>query len=94
MLQAVKPANCLEPACLCRCGHCKRLAPEYKKAAEDLKAYNIPLAKVDATTEKALASEFGVTGYPTLKIFRKGKPFDYSGPRERYGGSSWPTADG
>ncbi|XP_034017272.1 protein disulfide-isomerase A4-like [Thalassophryne amazonica] len=69
------------------CGHCKRLAPEYEKAAKELSQRSppIPLAKVDATVESDIASRFGVTGYPTLKIFRKGKVFDYNGPREKYG---------
>ncbi|XP_043822504.1 protein disulfide-isomerase A4 [Dromiciops gliroides] len=69
------------------CGHCKKLAPEYEKAAKELSKRSppIPLAKVDAIEETELAKRFDVTGYPTLKIFRKGKAFDYSGPREKYG---------
>ncbi|QKX58943.1 uncharacterized protein TRUGW13939_06071 [Talaromyces rugulosus] len=52
------------------CGHCKALAPEYETAAEELKEKNIPLVKVDCTEEADLCKEYGVEGYPTLKIFR------------------------
>lgn len=46
----------------------------------------VPFGKVDATVEPDLAKRYDVTGYPTLKIFRKGKAFDYKGPRVEEGG--------
>ncbi|KAI4791324.1 hypothetical protein KUCAC02_034075 [Chaenocephalus aceratus] len=69
------------------CGHCKSLAPEYEKAAKDLSQRSppIPLAKVDGTIESELASRFEVTGYPTIMIFRRGKMFDFNGPRQHQG---------
>ena len=55
---------------LLRCGHCKRLEPEFAKASGPLQSEGITLAKVDATEEanKELAEEFGVKGFPTLKV--------------------------
>lgn len=68
------------------CGHCKRLAPDYARAAKELNVkHGISLAKVDATEETSLAKEFGVDGYPTLKVFRFGKVYEYDGPRDRKG---------
>ncbi|XP_070543063.1 protein disulfide-isomerase A3-like [Ptychodera flava] len=70
------------------CGHCKKLAPEYEVAATQLKYTepSVPLAKVDCTAEKDTCSRYGVSGYPTLKIFRDGElASDYNGPRSADG---------
>lgn len=71
------------------CGHCKRLKPEYAKAAELVIGDDPPiaLAKIDCTEAgKETCSKFGVSGYPTLKIFKNGEVSqDYSGPREAAG---------
>jgi protein disulfide-isomerase A1 len=65
------------------CGHCKRLAPEYEKAAKTLSGLgqSIALAKVDATEEKESGTRFGVRGYPTLKWFANGVESEYNGGR-------------
>ncbi len=69
------------------CGHCKRLAPNYEKAANILSELSdpIPLAKVDASQEPELSSKYSITGYPTMFVFRKGRFYEYKGGRETNG---------
>ncbi|KAL8485638.1 hypothetical protein ACS0TY_027794 [Phlomoides rotata] len=73
------------------CGHCKKLAPEYEKAASALSAIDpsVVLAKVDASEEqnKVISREFEVKGFPTLKILRYGGSVvqEYKGPRDADG---------
>jgi protein disulfide-isomerase A6 len=56
------------------CGHCRNLAPAYKKAAENLKGL-VSLAAIDCDDEKnkRICAEYGVQGFPTIKVF-PGKP--------------------
>ncbi|CAO2039204.1 unnamed protein product [Urochloa humidicola] len=73
------------------CGPCKRLAPEYEKAASILSKHDPPiiLAKVDADNKKNkdLSSKYDVQSFPTIKIFRnQGENVqDYDGPRDADG---------
>lgn len=62
------------------CGHCKKLAPEFEKAAGELKG-KVSLGKVDATEEKDLASKYNVKGFPTMVWFEDGKEAEYDGGR-------------
>ncbi|RVW13317.1 Protein disulfide isomerase-like 2-3 [Vitis vinifera] len=50
------------------CGHCKALTPTWEKAASVL---------------KGVATEYGIRGFPTIKVFAPGKPpVDYQGARD------------
>uniref|UniRef100_A0A8C5QDW3 Protein disulfide-isomerase A6 n=1 Tax=Leptobrachium leishanense TaxID=445787 RepID=A0A8C5QDW3_9ANUR len=69
------------------CGHCKSLEPEWAAAATEVKEQTkgkVKLAAVDATVHQGLASRFGIRGFPTIKIFRKGEePVDFDGGRTK-----------
>ncbi|OIW02757.1 hypothetical protein TanjilG_29533 [Lupinus angustifolius] len=64
------------------CGHCKKLAPEWKKAANSLKG-KVKLGHVDCDAEKSLMSRFNVQGFPTILVFGADKdtPIPYEGAR-------------
>merc|ERR1719182_899215 len=73
------------------CGHCKKLTPEYEKAAVELKG-KVSLAKVDATEEKELASKYNVKGFPTLVWFEDAKETEYDGGRTSEEIVDWVTS--
>ncbi|KAI9304224.1 hypothetical protein BJ944DRAFT_240754 [Cunninghamella echinulata] len=74
------------------CGHCQKLAPAWKKAANNLKNFiTVAAINCDEDENKPLCGQYGIQGFPTIKLFRpsvnkKGvrtkKPTDYQGPRE------------
>jgi protein disulfide-isomerase A1 len=61
------------------------LAPEYEKAATELKKFGAEfgaLAKVDADSNRKTGEKFGIQGFPTLKLFRNGESYkEYDGGR-------------
>ena len=71
------------------CGHCKILAPHYKKAATDLKGDKVMVGAVDCDMHKDLAAKYGVEGFPTIKGFTPGgaDPIPYKGARDLDGTS-------
>jgi protein disulfide-isomerase A6 len=68
------------------CGHCKQLVPEYQKAAKALKGI-IGVGGINCDEEKQLCGQYGVKGFPTIKVFgsNKNKPEDYQGGRDAAG---------
>jgi protein disulfide-isomerase/protein disulfide-isomerase A1 len=74
------------------CGHCKKLEPEFEKAAGALEDKQVKLAKVDATEEKDLATKYNVKGFPTLIWFEDAKETDYDGGRTTEEIVDWVTS--
>ncbi|CAI2349551.1 unnamed protein product [Caenorhabditis sp. 36 PRJEB53466] len=53
------------------CGHCQKLEPEWRKAAE--KTGNlVRFGALDATVHKKTAEKFNIQGFPTIKFFPPG----------------------
>lgn len=51
------------------CGHCKALAPIYSKLADIFsEEESIIIAELDADRYSEFASQFGISGFPTLKV--------------------------
>jgi len=66
-----------------RCGHCKKMAPDWEKLAGVWEGHEIGLiADVDCTTDaKPLCDANGVKGFPSLKYGDPNALEDYKGGR-------------
>jgi len=61
------------------CGHCKKLKPDYSKAASKLKG-QLAAVNCDLAAVMSLKNKYNITGFPTLKYFKDGKfEMDYGG---------------
>ncbi|XP_074998267.1 protein disulfide-isomerase TMX3 isoform X4 [Calonectris borealis] len=67
------------------CGHCKKLEPVWNEVGIEMKTMGSPVkvGKMDATSFSSIASEFGVRGYPTIKLLKGDLAYNYRGPRTK-----------
>ncbi|XP_071340903.1 protein disulfide-isomerase TMX3 isoform X3 [Trachinotus anak] len=67
------------------CGYCKKLEPVWHDVGMELKSSGSPVrvGKMDATAYSGMASEFGVRGYPTIKLLKGDLAYNYKGPRTK-----------
>ena len=69
------------------CGHCKTLAPEWKKVerdinGKDINGKNVIVLSVDCDKHDDIASKFGVDGFPTIRLLSSGdKSVEYESAR-------------
>ena len=63
------------------CGHCKSLEPLWNTLAESVTAPELRIAKLDATTELAQAKRFDIRGFPSIRLFSRGRMFEFRGSR-------------
>ncbi|XP_078607261.1 protein disulfide-isomerase TMX3-like [Branchiostoma floridae x Branchiostoma japonicum] len=63
------------------CGHCKKLEPVWHHVGRSLQGSPIKVARVDATRYTAIANEFTIRGYPTIKFFKGDQIFTHNGGR-------------
>ncbi|XP_053873994.1 protein disulfide-isomerase TMX3 isoform X2 [Malaclemys terrapin pileata] len=67
------------------CGHCKKLEPVWNEVGIEMRSSGSPVkvGKMDATSYSSIASEFGVRGYPTIKLLKGDLAYNYRGPRTK-----------
>jgi len=62
------------------CGHCKKLEPIWSQFATAVQG-EINVGKVDCIVEKDLAQRFGIRSFPTIKLLRDGKQYQFKKSR-------------
>lgn len=62
------------------CGHCTKMKPDWDRLAEESHS-SVFIADVNCSEEEDLCNENGVSGYPTIKVYKNGEEEKYSGAR-------------
>ncbi|GFT20048.1 protein disulfide-isomerase TMX3 [Nephila pilipes] len=66
------------------CGHCKNLEPIWNQVAQSLVDTDIRVGRIDCTRFTSVATEFSVSGFPTILFIKGHKTVEYRGDRERH----------
>jgi thiol-disulfide isomerase/thioredoxin len=72
------------------CGHCKKIKPIWKEAEDEIdEDEDKKMIKINCGDKKkehqAIAEKYNIDGYPTIILFKDGKPTQYKGPRTKDG---------
>ena len=59
------------------CGPCKMLAPTIAEVANEY-AGRVKVGKLDTDQNPGVATQFRISGIPTVILFKNGQPFDQS----------------
>lgn len=64
------------------CPHCKSAMPIWNKFKEDnqntvINGRKIVFVEIDCDTQESIAKEYGIEGYPTIKLIKDGQVIEY-----------------
>lgn len=69
------------------CGHCKKIKPVWEEAAAEINDKDKKMLKVNcgggSKKEKEIMEKYNIDGYPTIILFKNGKPSPYEGARNK-----------
>jgi thiol-disulfide isomerase/thioredoxin len=69
------------------CPYCKKARAEWDKfktqwAGRELNGYKIRFSEIDCETNVAMANKYNVVGYPTIKLVKNDKVFEFDAKPE------------
>ena len=63
------------------CGHCKTMAPEWQALASSNTNPRLIVAEAESNNIPMTSQKMGIRGFPTIKMWKDGQPYDVNVPR-------------
>lgn len=63
------------------CGHCKTMAPEWQALASSNDNPQLIVAEAESNNIPMTSQKMGIRGFPTIKMWKDGQPYDVNVPR-------------